>query len=104
MSNPPLFPTIPLTDVVIDDLHLFLRVADVLINLLVEELKRQDSIETIKTFSSFDIAKHYHLKLWEEFVSSLGIFDYRFYLGKASRQLNSRTLTGPEKHKLSQVH
>lgn len=41
VSHPPQFPTIPLTNVVIDNLHLFLRVANVLINLL-RWLRRQD--------------------------------------------------------------
>lgn len=39
VSQAPLFPTIPLTNVVIDNLHLFLRVFDVLIRLLIDELK-----------------------------------------------------------------
>ena len=39
VSHSPLFPTIPLVNVVIDNLHLFLRVADVLINHLIEELR-----------------------------------------------------------------
>ena len=42
VSHVPLFPTIPLSHVVIDNLHLFLRVADVLINLLITELCCQD--------------------------------------------------------------
>ena len=48
VSHVPLFPTIPLSHVVIDNLHLFLRVADVLINLLITELRRQDSIDQRK--------------------------------------------------------
>ena len=42
---------IPLSRVVIDNLHLFLRVADVLIDLLIVELKRHDAIEKVKKFS-----------------------------------------------------
>jgi len=38
VSNCPIFPSIPLTHVVIDNLHLFLRVSDKLITLLVTEL------------------------------------------------------------------
>lgn len=40
VSHPPLFPTIPLTNVVIDNLHLFLRVSDLLLDLLIIELRR----------------------------------------------------------------
>ena len=73
VSNPPLFKSIPLTTVVIDNLHLFLRVADVLINLLTTELKRQDAIEKVKTFKEFDPGRYHHLDKFQKFVSSLGI-------------------------------
>ena len=47
VSNPPLFTTIPLKNVVIDNLHLFLRVSGVLIDLLIVDkmqLKRSKSL------------------------------------------------------------
>lgn len=100
VSHRPLFPSIPLSNVVIDNLHLFLRVADVLINLLITELKRQDAIEKVKHFTSFDPVKYRHLDKFQKFVSSLGIPDFQFYVGRTSRQLKCRTLTGPEKVKL----
>ena len=40
----PLFPFIPLKRVVIDTLHLFLRICDVLINLLIRDLRLLDNI------------------------------------------------------------
>ena len=58
VSHPPLFPSIPLQNVVIDNLHLFLRVSDVLIDLLIVELKRQDAIDKARSFSGFDVNKH----------------------------------------------
>lgn len=91
---------IPLTNVVIDNLHLFLRVSDVLINLLITELKRQDAIDKRKAFSDFSIEKHQNLHRFETFVGSLGISDFQFYIGKTSKQLKCRSLTGPEKLKL----
>ena len=45
VSHPPLFPFIPLTRVVVDNLHMFLRVADTLIDLLILELRRLDKID-----------------------------------------------------------
>ena len=45
VSNSPLFRTIPLTHVVVDNLHMFLRVADTLIDMLLLELRRLDKIE-----------------------------------------------------------
>lgn len=35
-----------------------------------------------------------------EFVSSLGIPSYNFYVGKSSKELKVRTLAGPEKLKV----
>ena len=100
VSRTPLFPMIPLSRVVIDNLHLFLRIADVLIDLLIVELKRHDAIDRTKKFSSFDPEKYKHLDKFQKFVSGLGIPGYAFYVGKDSKHLKSRTLTGPEKLKL----
>ena len=83
---------IPLSRVVIDNLHLFLRVADVLIDLLTVELKRHDAIERVKKFSWFDPEKFKHLDKFQNFVSSLGVPGYAFYVGKDSKHLKSRTL------------
>ena len=101
VSNPPLFPTIPLSHVVIDNLHLFLRVSDVLIDLLVTELRRQDCIDQCWRFNGqFNISKFKHIERLEQFVSSLGIPLFGFYIGQTSKQLKCRTLTGPEKLKV----
>ena len=50
VSHPPLFPTILFVDVVVDNLHLFLRVADVLINHLIKELRRQMPLTRPRSF------------------------------------------------------
>ena len=100
VSHPPLFPTIPFVNVVVDNLHLFLRVADVLINHLIEELRRQDAIDKAKKFSTFECSKYRHIYHYEKFVSTLGISSYNFYIGQTSKQLKVRALTGPEKLKL----
>ena len=100
MSNPPLFCSIPLTNVVIDNLHLFLRVADRLVDLLIVELKHQDAIARRRTFTSFDREKYCHLTRYEKFVTSLGIPGFEFYIGQSSEQMKCRTLSGPEKLKV----
>ena len=102
VSNPPLFTTIPLKNVVIDNLHLFLRVSDVLIDLLIVELRRQDAIEKVKKFTSTDLSRYQHIQKYQEFVSSLGIPGFEFYIGRSSKELKCRSLTGPEKLKLLQ--
>ena len=68
---------------------------------IITDLKREESIDKVKKFSSsFSVDRHEHLKRYEEFISSLGIPSFRFYVGKSSQQLKCRTLTGPEKLKV----
>ena len=98
----PLFDFIPMDHVIIDKLHLFLRISDVLIDLLIRELRRSDAIEKKKTFSdSFPRDKHKHMASYEEFVKSIGI-SLNFRINKESKKLEYRDLTGPEKLKLFQ--
>ena len=85
--------------VVIDNLHLFLRTSDVLIDLLVD-LRRQDAIENVKNFWNPDLSKYRHIQCYQTFVSSLGIPGFEFYVGRSSEELKCRSLTGPEKLKL----
>lgn len=73
VSNKPLFPSIPLTNVVIDNLHLFLCVSVVLIRLLITELRRQHAIDKVNKFSTFDV---------ENIVCSLLIPNLEFYVGE----------------------
>ena len=79
---------------------LFLREADQLIDLLVIEVRRLDAIERVRAFSAFDRTKNRHLAEFEHFVTSLGIPDFCFYIGKTCKQLKCRTLIGPEKLKM----
>ena len=46
----PIFSSISIDHIIIDTLHLFLRIADLLINLLIMELRRQDGIDKKKSF------------------------------------------------------
>ena len=43
----PIFSFIPISRVVIDSLHLFLRISDVLINLLIRDIQILDGIEKV---------------------------------------------------------
>lgn len=100
VQNVPIFSTIPLHHVIIDNLHLFLRVADTLIDLLILELRRLDALDKIKKFSTFDRVKARHLASWETFLDSLAIPNAHFYIGKKLKELKWRTLTGPEKNRV----
>ena len=74
--------------------------SDVLSNLLLIELKCQDCIDKVTKFSSFDEGKYKHLSKYQDFVSSLKIPNFRFYIGQISKALKCRALTGPEKLKV----
>ena len=80
VSSSPLFPRIPLKNIVIDNLHLFLRISDVLINLLIVELRRQDCIDKVKKFTQYDPVKYKHIQGFQSFVSGLGIPGFQFYI------------------------
>ena len=95
VSRQSLFPTIPLTRVVVDNLHMFLRVGDVLIDLLIGSLRVLDRVNQSLHVRSLDGLTH--LKTFESQVKQLGISGYSFYIGKQSQKLKWRTLTGPEK-------
>lgn len=78
---------------------MFLRVADVLMNLLIVELRAQDATQITK-FKSYDPSKYKHCDRFQRFVANLGIPGYSFYIGQTSKRLKIQTLTGPEKLKV----
>ena len=71
-----------------------------LIDLLIIELRRQDVIEKVKNFSSSNLTRYKHIQSYQNFVSSLGIPGFEFYVGRSSKELKCRSLTGPEKLKV----
>ena len=94
---PPLFDFIPMDHVVIDTLHLFLRVPDVLIEFLILELRTQDAINKNQTFGNvFARDKSNHMAKYETFLKSIGI-KFESFVNKDTKKLQYRDLTGPEK-------
>ena len=51
VKHAPLFPSISLDHVIIDSLHLFRRMCDNIINLLILQLRREDAIEEKQAFN-----------------------------------------------------
>ena len=95
VSNVPIFKTIPLTRVVVDNLHMFLRVADVLIDLLLHALLTLDRVnQSLQVRNLMGLS---HLSKFETNLKEMGISGYSFWIGKESKKLKWRTLTGPEK-------
>ena len=73
-KNTPLFSFIPLDYVIIDTLHLFSRISDNLIELLLRELWRQDAIDKKDTLANgFAREKFKHMAAYEKLLQDLGI-------------------------------
>ena len=96
-SRHPLFKFIPIDHVVIDTLHLFLRIADLLINLLIQELRREDGISQAV---DPDPSKHASITAYATFLKEVCKINFTWYTSRETRQLQWRDLTGPEKVRL----
>ena len=90
----PLFDMIPIDHVIPDILHLFLRVTDILFNLIVLEIRRQDGIEQCVQIESVNSSS---LSKLESFLNETCHIPFKFYICKESKQLKWRDLMGPEK-------
>ena len=98
VSHVPIFPMIPLTRVVVDNLHMFLRVCDTLIDMLIGSLRTLDRVnQSLRVQSLTGLT---HLATFENTVKELGVSGYSFWIGRESKKLKWRSLTGPEKLKV----
>ena len=90
-KHQPLFPFIPIKQVVIDTLHLFLRISDKLTDLLIRDLRIHDATNTTKST---------YLKLYETFINEECKVRFKFSLSRDSKDITYRDFTGPEKVRL----
>ena len=74
---------IPMHKVVIDNLHLFLRISDLLINLLIIDIRRLDGIE--KACCS-DMEKYQNLKKYIDLLKECKI-PFHFYVCKDRKKI-----------------
>lgn len=94
-DSAPLFPTVPIDHVVPDLLHLFLRVTDVLFNLLILDIRRQDGIEQCAQSGSSGTSPG--LSKLESFLADTCKVPFKFSICKETKHLQWRDLMGPEK-------
>ena len=80
--------------VVPDILHLYLRVTDVLFNLLILEIRRLDGIERITRPGAINSE---NLTMLESFINDTCHIPFKIFVNKDSKQLTWRGLMGPEK-------
>ena len=83
-SHEPLFPFIPIARVVVDSLHMFLRISDHLTDLLIRDLRIHD---TEKTFE----------ETYEKFLNEVCKVRFKWKQSKNNKETQYRDLTGPEK-------
>jgi hypothetical protein len=94
---PPILPFIPLQNVVVDPLHLFLRISDQLVLQLTQILRHKDNVG--KSSKNVDLSKCKNIAAFEEFVRDLSI-PWSFYTCKEGAKLQYRDFTGPEHIKI----
>ena len=82
-----MFPFIPIHHVIIDSLHLFLRISDVLINLLIWDLRMLDGHNRNNMYTM----------QYQQFLNSQCKVNFKFQQDKQTEVLKWRDLTGPEK-------
>ena len=92
---PPLFPFIPINRVVIDTLHLFLRISDKLSELLIRDPRIYDDANTTHL-------KLIYLEKYEAFINEKCKIRFNFSQDRDSKDFKYRDFTGPEKVRLFQ--
>lgn len=96
-SHKPIFLNIAIDHVVPDTLHLFLRIADQLVNHLIYELRKKDNVTANSTTYTPESCSN--MSCFEKMVQGLGI-EWQFCVNKDSRKITSRDFTGPEHWKI----
>ena len=86
--------------VIIDHLHLFLRISDVLINLLIRDLQVADGIDKA-TSTLPNEEKGKYMVAYKNFLNGRDCkIKFNWFIDKESKKLQFRDLTGPEKVRL----
>ena len=89
-NHKPMFPFIPIHHVIIDSLHLFLRIADILINLLIRDIRILDEQKK----------SNIHIMQYQQFLNDECKVHFKFQQDKETKTMKWRDLTGPEKKRL----
>ena len=58
------------------------------------QLRWQDAIEKVKKFTSIDLSRYQHIQNHQEFISSLGIPGFGFYISHFFKEFKCHSLTG----------
>ena len=94
-KHPPLF-TIPIDHVIPDNLHLYLRITDVLFNLLFTDIQHYDAVTEL---SNDGISTYTYLEQFEFYINITCKIPFHFKEDDKSKDITWRDLMGPEKHR-----
>lgn len=92
-KHPPLF-QIAIDHVIPDNLHLYLRITDVLFNLLITDIQRYDGITKL----SIPDSTEKYLNQFEFHINTTCKIPFHFKTNRESKETTWRDLMGPEKH------
>ena len=92
-SRAPLFQFIPIKRVIIDTLHLFLRISDNLTDLLIRDLRLQDSRNKKRKGET-------NLAVYEKHLNETCNIRFKWNTDHDTKEIKYRDLTGPEKLRL----
>lgn len=87
---------IPVHRYMIDMLHLFLRISDTLLNLLIKDCCLADGFD-MSAISKFDVKKYKHMNSLQHFLNEKCNVKFSFYWTAETKKLTWRDLVGPEK-------
>ena len=90
---------IPINRYIIDMLHLYLRISDNLLNLLIKDCFEVDNFD-MNSISKFEITQYAHLNLLQNTLKNKCNVKLIFQWIPESKKLNWRDLVGPEKNRL----
>lgn len=99
-SHPPLFPSIDTVYIVIDLLHMFLRIGNNLLNFLIVECRRADGINMDHRFTVINREKWTHMALLETFITETCKVPFNWQIQRDTTKLEWRELRGPELKRL----
>ena len=85
-----MFPFIEMDHLIIDTLHLFLRISDILLDNFIRDLKAKDTLEKISFKSGKNVEK------FTSYINSLGI-PFTLTINPDSKHLQYREMNGPER-------
>lgn len=96
-SHAPMFPFVPISNVIPDTLHLFLRISDILFLKFLGSLKRLDNIG--ESVGTYDAAAMTNIARFEHFARNLNI-EFNFFCDKESKKLCFTQLPAQQRLKI----